>query len=412
MATNNALLMKLDSTSLLHRTMEEYFQRLRMASESGTKKIAWCSSVGPAELLTAMGFEVYFPENHAAMIGASKSAAEFIPRAVAIGYSPDICSYLKSDIGAFLSRKTPLSRYGFATPPKPDVLVCSTNQCRETEDWFAFYARHFHAPLECIRAPSTVDELTPEIIEYVSKQHQALVPRLEGISGCAFDLDRFKEVVGLSREACALWRQVLETARHKPSPIHFFDASVHMGPVVVMRGTRPPIDYYRTLLAELEGRIAKGIGAVRAERFRLCWDGMPLWFRLRGMAELFARLSTCIVASTYCNSWALDDLDPDDPFRSSAQAYARIFIARTERVKEEMLAKLLADYAVDGILYHDAKTCPRNSNTRFGLPGRLHERTGIPFLEIQGDLNDSRCFSEEQAVMAIETFIGQIGMRR
>ena len=26
--------------------------------------VAWCTSVGPAELLRSFGYEVYFPENH------------------------------------------------------------------------------------------------------------------------------------------------------------------------------------------------------------------------------------------------------------------------------------------------------------------------------------------------------------
>jgi len=67
---------------------------------------------------------------------------------------------------------------------------------------------------------------------------------------------------------------------------------------------------------------------------------------------------------------------------------------------------------VDGVVYHDAKTCPHNSNTRYGLPQRLKERTGVPFIVIYGDLNDLRCFSEEQAKTNIEAFVEQLGPGR
>jgi len=112
-------LIKLESAKDLRRTMDDYFARLKEAAETRCRKIAWCTSVGPAELLYSMGFEVYFPETHGAMLGAGKNADKYIPSAVAHGYSPDICSYLTSDIGAFLQNETPLQKSGFSSVPGP-----------------------------------------------------------------------------------------------------------------------------------------------------------------------------------------------------------------------------------------------------------------------------------------------------
>ena len=410
MANEKQLIRKLNSTTRLREIMDDYFVRLKQAAESGHQKVAWCTSVGPEELLYAMGFEVYCPENHAAMLGAAKMAEQYIPIAVANGYSPDICSYLTSDIGAFLKQATPLKKYGLTTPPRPDVLVYNTNQCQDVQHWFAFYAQHFNVPLVGIHTPLRVNELSPNTVAYIAREVQNLVPQLERISGIRFDLDRFKATVKSSREACMLWRQVLETAKHRPAPINFFDATIHMGPVVVMRGTAHAVAYYKLLLQELQERLRDQVGAIPQEKYRLYWEGMPLWFKLSSLANLLARLNACVVASTYCNSWVFDDLDPDDPFVSSALAYTKLFIARADEVKEQVLTGLLRDYAVDGIIYHEAKTCPRNSNNRYGIPRRLQQATGIPYVEIQGDLNDARCFSEEQSIMAIETFIKQLEM--
>ncbi len=403
---------KLGSARYLKKMMSGYFGRLKQAAESPEKRVAWCSSVGPVELLYAMGFDVYFPENHSAMIGASKKAAEYIPASIAHGYSPDVCSYLTSDIGAFLKKWTPLMKMGLESVPKPDVLVFNTNQCREVADWFAFYARHFKVPLVGINTPLNVAEVTENVVNYISFQLQALVPILESIAGQKFDLDTFKEATRLSRDACILWRRVLETAGHEPSPINFFDASIHMAPIVVLRGTQYALDYYKGLLGELETRMKNNIGAVHNEEYRLYWEGMPIWFKLSSLAKLFDRLQACIVASTYCNSWIFDDLDPDNPFDSSALAYTKLFIVRSEDIKIKILKKNLQEFSIDGIIYHDAKTCPRNSNNRHGLQDRLHEETHVPYLELNGDLNDSRCYSEEQSVIAIETFIDQLAMRK
>jgi len=405
------MLVKLQSADDLRRTMDGYFARLKDAAETHSRKIAWCTSVGPAELLYSMGFEVYFPENHGAMLGAGKNADKYIPTAVAHGYSPDICSYLTSDIGAFLQNETPLQKSGFASVPRPDILVYNTNQCREVEDWFSFYSRHFNVPMVGIHTPLCISDLTPEIVKSVSDQYHRIIPELEKVSGKKFDRDRFSETVGLSHDGCVLWKQVLEKARHIPSPINFFDSAIHMGPIVVMRGTIHAVEYYKILLKELEARIDNNISAVPAERFRVYWEGMPLWYRLSNLAKLFARLDTCIVASTYCNSWVFDDLDPADPFESSALAYSKLFIVRSDSVKENILERLLKEFTVHGIIYHESKTCARNSNNRFGLQNRLFKRTNIPYLEINGDLNDPRCYSEEQSIIAIETFVDQLAGR-
>jgi benzoyl-CoA reductase/2-hydroxyglutaryl-CoA dehydratase subunit BcrC/BadD/HgdB len=401
-------LVKLQSADDLKKTMDGYFLRLREAAETGTKKVAWCTSVGPAELLYSMGFEVYFPENHGAMLGAGKNADKYIPTAVAHGYSPDICSYLTSDIGAFLQNETPLQKMGFKSVPKPDILVYNTNQCREVGDWFGFYARHFNVPILGIHTPLSIQDLNEEIIKSVSDQYKKIIPGLEAVAEKKFDIDRFRETVRLSHDGCVLWKEVLSKAKHLPSPINFFDSAIHMGPIVVMRGTQYPIDYYRILINELDVRIQNNISAVPSEKHRIYWEGMPLWYKLSSMAKLFAKLDTCIVASTYCNSWVFDDLDPADPFGSSALAYCKLFIVRSDEVKENILANLMNEFSVNGIIFHEAKTCQRNSNNHFGLQNRLFKRTGLPYLEINGDLNDPRCFSEEQTIIAIETFIEQL----
>jgi benzoyl-CoA reductase/2-hydroxyglutaryl-CoA dehydratase subunit BcrC/BadD/HgdB len=403
---------KLQSVNALRKTMDDYFLRLRIAAETGNKKIAWCTSVGPAELLYSMGFEVYFPENHGAMLGASKLADKYIPTAVAHGYSPDICSYLTADIGAFLQNETPLQKSGFKSVPKPDILVYNTNQCHEVGDWFMYYAKHFNVPIFGVNTPLWINELTPSIINGISNQFKDLVPELEKVATQKFDLEKFRETVRLSHEGCVLWRKVLETAKHKPSPINFFDSAIHMGPIVIMRGTQYAVDYYKILLAELEDRIKNNISSIPNEKLRLYWDGMPLWYKLSSMSKLFAGIDTCIVASTYCNSWVFDDLDPKDPFESSAIAYCKLFIVRSDDAKQNVLEKLMTEFSIDGIIYHDAKTCGRNSNNRFGLQNRLNDKNKIPYLEINGDLCDSRCYSEEQSLIAIETFIKQLSIRK
>ena len=404
----------IQSTGQMMQIMSDYFYDLNAAAKSPTRKVAWCTSVGPAELLRAMGFAVHFPENHAAMLGATRMATELIPEANTIGYSPDICSYLTADIGAYLKGVSPLAKAypGIEAPPRPDVLVYNTNQCRDVQDWFAWYARELQVPCIGITSPKNFTEVSEILIDDVTRQIEGLIPTLEEIAGQKLDLQRLRETVALSRECTELWRQVLETAAAAPAPLTFFDGTIHMGPAVVLRGTRQAVDYYRTLLGELRQRIADKVAAVDEEKYRIYWEGMPVWGRLRQHSELFAGLRAGVVVSTYCSSWIFPDFDAEQPIRSMAKAYLSLFIVRSDEYKERYIKQMLETFRIDGIIYHDAKTCPCNSNSRYGMPQRLERETGIPSLVISGDLNDLRCVSDEQTRTNVEAFIEQLEEKR
>jgi benzoyl-CoA reductase/2-hydroxyglutaryl-CoA dehydratase subunit BcrC/BadD/HgdB len=404
---------KIQATGMMRKIMADYFYELDKASKEGSPKVAWCTSVGPAELLLSLGFLVHYPENHGAMLGATRTANDYIPVANAIGYSPDICSYLTSDVGAFIKKETPLSRAyeGIEGVPKPDVLVYNTNQCRDVQDWFSWYSRELNVPALSISTYRNIGKIENYNLESIVQQMKDMIPPLEEISGQKFDIDKLRHFLSLSYDCTQLWKKILERNTAKPAPMSFFDGTIHMGPAVVLRGSPQAVEYYKVLLKELEERIANKEGAVEGEKFRLYWEGMPIWGKLRDLAEFFIGLKTAVIASTYCNSWIFESFDPEDPFMSMARAYTEIFIVRDENFKEKYIEKMVREYKLDGLLFHDAKTCPANSNNRYGMPERLEKKLNIPALTINGDLNDMRCYSEEQAKTNIEAFIEQLEAR-
>lgn len=401
---------RLNSAVELGRFMNDYYHELDHAAKTGDKKIAWCTSVGPAEILRAMGYLVYFPETHSAMLGAARMATDLIPRANTIGFSPEICSYLTADIGAYLADVSPLKKvYGdIQGPPKPDVLVFNTNQCRDVQDWFKWYGKEYNAPVVGIHTYVGVLDVTDDYIPSIVMQIKQMIKSLEQIAEKKIDLDELKIVTALSRECSDLWSQVLATAAAKPSPLTFFDASTLMGAAVVGRGTEQANTCYKNLLKELKERISNNIGAVEKEQFRIYWDGMPVWGRLKAHSELFGNLKACVLASTYCSSWIFSALDSDNPLESMARAYTELFIVRSDQYKEKYIKEMLEFFSIDGIIYHDAKTCPNNSNSRYGMPKRVEKETQIPSLIINGDLNDLRLLSDEQTRTNVEAFMEQL----
>lgn len=393
---------QLNAQIKLQSLMLDYFTGL-------TSPLAWCTSAGPAEILRALGFQVYFPENHGALLGASRTAEKYIPRAHQYGYHSDVCSYLTADIGAWLMKETPLTKaYGLPTIPKPDLIVFNTNQCREVADWFQFFGREYQCPVIGIYPPRHLEEVTDDHIDLMTKQLQNLIDQAESIVGKAMDDQALSKTVALSAQGTTLWQDVLNTAQHQPAPLTFFDSCILMAPIVIMRGTQSCNDFYQETLNELTANKQQNIAAIPRENIRLYWDGMPIWGRLRALSELFAKNGANVVASTYCNSWVFDDFDAKRPLESMAAAYLKIFINRGEKTKLELLKKQLVSFNIDGVIFHDAKTCFNNTNSRFGLPDRIRKETGIDTLTIDGDLNDLRFFSDGQSQTKIETFIEQL----
>jgi benzoyl-CoA reductase/2-hydroxyglutaryl-CoA dehydratase subunit BcrC/BadD/HgdB len=237
--------------------MAYHYLELDNAVKTGEKKIAWCTSAGPAEILRAMGFLVYFPENHSVLLGTTRMATDFIPHAVALGFSPEICSYTTSDIGAFVKNTTPFTKFlkEITCVPKPDILVFNTNQCRDVQDWFGWYSRRLNVPILGINEFTGVKNVTEAHITAIAEQMEALIEPLEKISGRKFDIDELREILALSQECSDIWKEVLETATARPSPLTFFDGCTLMGPAVVGRGTQAAIDIYKKLLDEMKGRV-------------------------------------------------------------------------------------------------------------------------------------------------------------
>ncbi len=394
----------------LRTLMSEYFHGLDDAAKDPDRSVAWCTSVGPCEILTAFGFDVHFPENHGALLGAKKISHELIPRAVGAGYCAESCSYMNSDIGSALANQSPLKEiYGIDGPPKPDLLVYNTNQCREVQDWFGFFGRRESVPVLGICPPTYLGNITGDHVSFVRTQLVQLIKDIEERFDLKLDMDRLKEVVALSSRASSLWREVLDMARVRPAPLTFWDGLFHMSPVILMRGSQTAIDYYDLLLNELIERAYAHTAAVPGEQFRIYWEGMPIWPKVRELSEKFFDLNALVAASTYCNSWAFEQYDGGDPLNWMARTSTEIFINRNENAKQDFLVEMFDRFAIDGIIFHNARTCPNNTNSRFGMAQRLRDELQMPALVIDGDLSDLRFFSTAQTMTNIEAFIEQLG---
>ncbi len=396
----------LQSAPKLRELVTGYYRDLQAAHDDPARKVAWCSGAGPVEVLRAMGMAVYFPENHAALIGASRRSQRYIPRALQEGFSQFASSAMASDIGAMLVGDSPLvTVHDIAGPPPPDVIAYNTNYGHDLIRWFEYYGRHFEVPALGLHPPASLDEVGQIEVTTAGQQILRLIEQLEMGTGHKLDMDRLGEVVKLTNRCTRLWGEIQDLCRTVPAPMTFFDTLVHMAPAITMRGTPEAVEYYELLKAEIEDRVSQRIAAVPGERFRFYWEGPPIWPALRPLSELFLGHRVAVVASTYCRLSALESMDPRNPIASMARVYTGIFHNRSDAWKEDALVRAFEDYGVDGAVYHEGRTTPSESNVRYGLEMRLRRRTGLQALVIEGDTHDQRLFSLNQIMQKLRDFI-------
>ncbi len=399
---------KIKAVARMKEIMTTYYIDAKTAEQTG-KKVAWITSGGPVEPLIAMDIIPIYPENHGAMIGASKMGVDLCSKAEAMGYSSDLCSYARSDISCATVNGGPIGGL-----PKPDMLVCCTNICGTVLKWYEIQARYFGCPLFILDTPFCHTGFHDEMRRYVRKQLDEYVAFLEAAAGRRFDYDRLKEVGRLSIEGQRLWQAVLDTAAHKPAPLSAFDAFFHLALIVTLRGQQQTIDYYKILLAEMKERIAAGIGAVPDERYRLLWDNLPVWFRTKWLSEKFAAAGACLVADTYTSAWcgSLKYADENNFLESMAECYTRIYLNIGVDEMADMVVGMIDKYAADGLVMHSNRSCKPYSLGQYDIQRLVQERRGIPTLMIEADMVDERSFAEGPTETRIEAFMEMLKARK
>ncbi|MEJ2731071.1 MAG: 2-hydroxyacyl-CoA dehydratase [Deltaproteobacteria bacterium] len=385
----------------MKKIMTDYYIEAKTAAQTG-KKVAWITSGGPVEPLIAMDVIPVYPENHGAMIGAAKMGVDLCEKAEAMGYSRDLCSYARSDIGC-----APIDGGPIGGLPRPDMLVCCNNICGTVLKWYEVQARYYDVPLFILDTPFCHTEFSDAAKNYVRAQVTEYIEFLEKTCGKKMDRDRMAEVGRLAIEGQRLWQAVLDTTMHRPSPMSAFDAFFHLALIVTLRGTQITIDYYRALLKEMQERVSAGIGAVPDEKYRLLWDNLPVWYRMRWLSEKFATHAACLVADTYTSAWccSLKYLKGDDFLDSMAEGYTRIYLNISVDEMAENVVQMIDKYEVDGVVMHSNRSCKPYSLGQYDIQKIIQQKRGIPTLLLEADMVDERSFSESQIETRIDAFM-------
>lgn len=398
---------KIKSAKIMRDIMTTYYLDALTARQNN-KQVAWITSGGPVEPLVAMDIIPVYPENHGAMIGASKMGEDLCSKAEDMGYSSDLCSYARVDISCSIVKGGPIGGL-----PKPDMLICCNNICGTVLKWYEIQAKLYKVPLFIFDTPVCHTQYSPEIAKYVQAQVKEYIIFLEKITKRKFDYEKMVKVGKLAVKAQKLWKKILNTTANKPSPMSAFDAFFFLALIVTLRGTQTAVDFYTKLLAEMEQRIKEGISIVPDERYRLLWDNLPLWYQLKWLSNKFSDHNACLVADTYTTAWcsALNYTDENDFLSSIAQAYTRIYLNIGIDQMADQVVDMIKFYDVQGFIMHSNRSCKPYSFGQMDIMKIVQEKAKIPVLMIEADMVDPRSFSQSQVETRIDAFMEIIKQR-
>ena len=396
------------------RITQAWLEQLAADDGSDRKTVYLFTSGDVSELLRAFDFRVVLPELIGVQYSVRKCAVQMMHRGEALGYPPDICGYVKADLG--LMTGPPAGDSPIGQIPPPDLLVATHGGCFTHIKWFEALGAHFDCPLFVLDIPFiTADKPSAFDRGYVRGQLEELIGLLEETTGKRLDIDTLQTSLELTRQAVDLWREILRQARNRPAPFDaFFDAASYMAPMTILRGTQACVDYYRATLNEIEDRAKHRLTPVGQERFRLLFDGPPPWPRLREFRQMFENWGAVGVAATYSGvTTTFDEIeDQADPLDFLTELALHGYLNWNLGKRRTFVETLAKDFSVDGVVIHSVRSCRPYSVGQLDMRNYLAEEAGMPTLFVDSDLVDPRYFSSAQIMNRIDTFFEALNRRK
>jgi len=369
----------------------------------------WIAINVPAELFLGFDNVVYaVPESHAAMCAGKGIGAQMCEKSEDIGYSMDLCSYARIDIGNTTDNGKDSPTFGL---PKPDLLISNTNNCALLTKWFDVHHRNWKTPHFILDTPFCYTPQSTKDHEYIVTQFHDLIQLIAHLSGQKFHEDRFMAATQNTWNGIVAWKNFLNTAKNRPSPITAFDSFVHMAPFLTLRGSNALQTHFTLLADEAHAKMENNDYPVPNEKYRLFWDNIAPWHQLRKMSKRLAELDANIIGASYTScmgtiegSFDLHVWDQKNPFDYIARTMNAYMCPHGMALRQASMQKVINDLSINGVIFASNRSCKPYSITQMDQK----KMCNVPSVMIEVDHADVRKYSEESTFIRIETLLERI----
>jgi benzoyl-CoA reductase subunit B len=182
-----------------------------------------------------------------------------------------------------------------------------------------------------------------------------------------------------------------------------------MGPINVLRGTREAAEFFDAAVAEFESLVARGLGPLSEERFRMVVEGPPPYPFYKNFRNLFAKWGAVGVASTYSTVGGIWEFgfrhDPRRPLESIAEQMLRENLTNRSIVaRYGQIKRYVEEWEADALVIHSIKSCRLFSAGQGDMRDYFTQTLGVPTLMVESDLEDPRYYAEAQLKNRIDAF--------
>ncbi|MDT8272750.1 MAG: 2-hydroxyacyl-CoA dehydratase family protein [Desulfomonilia bacterium] len=397
---------RLNAARELTQVVADYYLECHQAHAQG-KPVGWMPPMnGVIEVFYAMNLQPVFPENWSPVCAAFGLTPGNFDVSEGMGYSRDLCGYLRNIVG-YVYSDMHAAHVPLGGLPEPDILISFGGGCIPAMKIFQILeqrfpsSRIFSADLPQV----AVEDIRDHHIRYAVSELHRLIDFLTRATGKKMDYDRLEEAVILSDKACALWDEIMSYRRFIPTPISAAEIGI-MFVMVTRQGTQVAVDFLTKVRDEVRQRANDGIGVLEGEQVRLFWDNIPLWYNM-GLFNAFEHMGGVFVAETYSAAWSLR-LDTSNSLEAlamkSLMSYSLVSCLSIRR-RKEMVLKACRDYAIDGAVFHQNKSCVPITIGQADIRRALLKELDIPSITIDADHMDARNFSHAQFQTRADAFM-------
>lgn len=420
----------------------DYWENVFAARERG-QKVVWYNGSALNPIFQAAGMAWCHGEAFSARLAAQHLEGPAQLAGAEYGYVGELCSYSRTHLGcAVLSQERsngsgngpgmvglPEQAELASRLPTPDVFVNAYAGCSTGQQWDDISFRVFgkDVPIFNVSMPYMwsnrsgegymVGEEWERSSRYVADQLHELVPFLESITGRPFDWDAYRQNMAYIKKASELRQKAMKLCRLTPAPATFWDWIGNVAHINFLPANQQLVDFFAAVLAEVEQRVADGVGAIADERYRVYFDGFMNWNHLGLLSRKFAAHDVAVVAGRYTHHafWQepqLLDPEADDPFLGQAQNNLLCPMNHATKTIEHLVLRDSEFYDVDGIVFHSTRTCRAFTNPQRLVAKAAQQKMGLATMFFEGDIADASFYKDEVLESRLAAMLEGIDVRR
>ncbi|MFH1003702.1 MAG: 2-hydroxyacyl-CoA dehydratase family protein, partial [Chloroflexota bacterium] len=294
------------SDTLYYQMMGHYYTRLRNARAEGNF-VAAHTVFFPTEIIYSLGLVPMHTELTTWMMSLFLGdAADILSAGAGLGLAPEICTAHRGLAGAFALHAL----------PRPDVMLWSNMLCDNTAKSGELVMEINGCPGFFLDHPY---QRSQGEVDYLVDELKDLIAFLEKQSGRKMDWELLAATVARMDHQIELYRQISQLRRAIPTPFPPQGFLQMLASDYLFPGQPQAIEYLEATRRELADMVARGVGVVAKERFRLMTLFVPPMYLMGFLERISQEYGAVSVVEPFFTHWGEGRLDPSRPLESIAR---------------------------------------------------------------------------------------------